>query len=135
MAAAGFYPVAALTFTPCVPAEACVGGVDFSTIANGGGAIPFACSRHYRGPACSQCVPGAHRVKGRCVACPSTEWLLFLVFAAACVVLGAAGVYIRKKRISLAGLSVGVVSKRANFGPHQGPGWSAAASCVCIVRT
>ncbi len=114
VAAAGFYPVAALTFTACVPVEACAGGVDFSTIANVEGAVALACGRHYRGPACSQCAPGAHRVKGRCVACPSTEWLLFVVFAAVCVVLGAAAVYIRKKRISLAGLSVGVVSICAN---------------------
>jgi hypothetical protein len=111
-AARGFYPTGRLTFVACVPVEACAGGLSYDAITSGGGSsgAPDGCSTFYRGPACAQCSSGAHRVKGRCVACPSTEWLLYLVFAGACTVLGLAVVYIRKKRISLAGLSVGVVS-------------------------
>jgi hypothetical protein len=117
VAAAGFYPVAALTsgFTACVPVEAGAGGVDFSTIANVEGAVRQALPGPRTGPdrRHARSVPlvltvsrvGVWRVQalsGCCSSCP--------VFAAACLVLGAAAVYIWKKRISLAGLSVGVVS-------------------------
>ncbi len=49
------------------------------------------------------------RLKGRCATCPNTAWLLFLSFALAIVACVAAAVYLSKKRINMAGLSVGVV--------------------------
>ena len=49
-------------------------------------------------------------MKGRCASCPNTAWLLFLLFSAAILVAVVGAVYLSKKRINMAGLSVGVVS-------------------------
>ncbi len=49
--------------------------------------------------------------------CPNTAWLLFLSFCFAIVAFVAVGVWLSKKRINLAGMSIGVV--RAGNGRRQ----------------
>jgi hypothetical protein len=58
----------------------------------------------------------SYRLRSRCATCPSTAWLLFLAFSFAIVAGVAAAVYLSKKRINMAGLSIGVV-------------------CVCVARS
>ncbi len=50
-----------------------------------------------------------YRLRSRCTTCPSTAWLLFLAFSLAIVAGVGAAVYLSKKRINMAGLSIGVV--------------------------
>jgi hypothetical protein len=50
-------------------------------------------------------------LRGKCVECPNTVWLLFLLFATALVALVALSVYLSKKRLNLAVLGIGVVSE------------------------
>ena len=50
-------------------------------------------------------------LRGKCVGCPNTAWLLFLLFATALVALVALSVYLSKKRLNLAVLGIGVVSE------------------------
>ena len=50
------------------------------------------------------------RLQGVCKACPNTAWLLFLGFFLALLGMVAIAVYLNRKRINLAGLSIGVVS-------------------------
>ncbi len=52
---------------------------------------------------------GHYRLRSKCTKCPSTAWLLFLMFAVGLVVLVAASVYLSKKRLNLAALGIGVV--------------------------
>ena len=54
------------------------------------------------------------RLKGTCHTCPNTAWLLFLSFALAIMVFVAVGVWLSKRKINLAGLSIGVVSEVAH---------------------
>ena len=49
-------------------------------------------------------------MKAKCTLCPNTAWLLFLLFSVAILVAVVGAVYLSKKRINMAGLSVGVVS-------------------------
>ena len=105
-AMAGYYPLALAQFVPCTPAAACVGGVTAAEAAVGN-STALGCSRNYAGQRCAQCGVGAYRLKGRCASCPNTAWLLFLLFSAVAVV---GAVYLSKKRINMAGLSVGVLS-------------------------
>ncbi len=67
------------------------------------------CAINYKGVRCSECRAGSYLRNGRCKFCPNTAWLLFLMFAIAIVSAVAAAVYLSKKRVNLAGLSVGVV--------------------------
>ncbi len=67
------------------------------------------CSRNYRGDRCSQCNVGSYRLRAECHTCPDTAWLLFLSFALAIIAAVAAAVYLSKKRVNLACLSVGIV--------------------------
>ncbi len=104
----GFYPLALAQFVPCTPTSACAGGVSASALhtlsssSNG-------CSKHYGGLRCAVCSEGAYRLKGQCAGCPNTAWLLFLSFVLAVVAAVVAAMYLSKKRINMAGLSVGVV--------------------------
>lgn len=110
LAAPGYYPRARTYYAPCVPAEACAGGVSAAVIDAGiAASVSAPCARFYKGVGCAVCAGGAYRRRERCVACPSTEWQLYLACGLTFVVLVAGAVYVRKKRISLAGLSVGVV--------------------------
>jgi hypothetical protein len=45
----------------------------------------------------------------RCITCPATAWLLFLLFSLAILAAVTSAVYLSKKRINMAGLSVGLV--------------------------
>jgi hypothetical protein len=125
VAARGFFPLSRTLFAACVPPEACAGGVSAQDLAGGAVAISSACSKHYVGDQCSQCDRDARRVKDRCVACPRTEWLLYTSLVLGCVGAGAAAVYVRRKRISLSGLSLGLVRGTA-YGARQS--WT----CFCI---
>jgi hypothetical protein len=102
----GFFPVTRASFVTCVPLAACSGGVNGSVAANGGEA---GCGQYYRGARCGSCRQGAYLRAGECHKCPNTAWLLFLSFALAIVAAVAAAVYVTKKRVNLAGLSIGVV--------------------------
>jgi hypothetical protein len=104
----GYFPLDRAQFTPCVPAAACVGGVNHSVVAVAAGE---ACSKNYDGLRCSFCRTGSYRLRSRCATCPNTAWLLFLGFSLALVCAVAAAVYLSKKRINMAGLSIGVVSR------------------------
>ena len=109
---AGHYPQSRSTFVECVPTEACVGGFNFSILATVDSAL--SCSRSYTGQRCADCAVGAYRRSGTCRQCPDTAWLLFLSFSVVVVACVAAAVYLSKKRINFAGLSIGVVSLRAS---------------------
>ncbi len=98
----GFFPTSRTVFVPCTPPGACAGG---HTAASG----LVGCTRLYAGALCGQCSHAAYRVGTECIACPNTEWVLFLVLGLAFSGSLLAVWYIRKKRISMAGLSVGVV--------------------------
>jgi hypothetical protein len=50
------------------------------------------------------------RLDERCVKCPNTAWLLFLMFSIALLTLVAVSVYLSKKRLNLAALGIGMVS-------------------------
>ena len=62
------------------------------------------------------CSVGSYRLKGACKTCPNTAWLLFLGFALVIVGAVALAVYLSKKKINFAGLSIGVVSSRVLVG-------------------
>jgi hypothetical protein len=68
-----------------------------------------ACARNYRGARCGDCNIGSYRLMGKCRTCPNTAWLLLLSFFLAITAFVAVGVWLSKKNINLAGLSVGVV--------------------------
>jgi hypothetical protein len=123
MALPGFYPIARAQFVACSPPEACVGGISaWNTTQNGTGPGAWAgngtaaaqgrapgCANNYMGVRCGSCSLHAYRLKGRCASCPNTAWLLFLLFALAIVGAVVGAVYLSKRRINMAGLSVGVV--------------------------
>ncbi len=106
VAEAGYFPLSRAVFVACTPLRACVGGVSADDVARG---VATGCQRYYDGTRCSECQTGAYRLASKCVKCPNTAWLLFLSFAIAIVAAVAAAVYLSKKRVNLAGLSVGVV--------------------------
>ena len=118
----GYYPLSREAFDECAPAVACTGGVSAAQVQSGvattgaldgNGTLTVVvtpCARNYMGVRCAVCAPGAYRLKGACVGCPNTAWLLFLLFFVAIVVLVGIAVYLSQKRINLAGLSIGVVS-------------------------
>jgi hypothetical protein len=87
-----------------------VGGVTAAEVATNSSAHNGGCSRNYAGVRCAECSATAYRLKGRCASCPNTAWLLFLLFSVAILVAVVGAVYLSKKRINMAGLSVGVVS-------------------------
>ncbi len=106
----GFYPASRAVFVPCAPTKACVGGVNASeSVAAPSGRRLAGCGPNYSGVRCGDCRQGSYRRSGECHTCPNTAWLLFLSFALAIVAAVAAAVYLSKKRVNLAGLSVGVV--------------------------
>ncbi len=107
MSLRGFYPSARAVFVPCTPVEACVGGANSTVLAAPG---KEGCGVRYTGLRCAQCRVGAYRLKAACAPCPNTAWLLFLGFSLAIVAAVGAAVYLSKKRINMAGLSIGVVS-------------------------
>jgi hypothetical protein len=101
----GYFPVARARFVACAVASACLGDADASVLRNGAGNLQ-GCARNYQGQLCALCREGSFRRGGKC---PNNAWLLFLGFAGAIVACVAAAVYLSKKRINMAGLSVGVV--------------------------
>jgi hypothetical protein len=110
VALAGYFPLDRARFVACAVRAACVGGVNASALQSADG---FAgCAGNYMGVRCAECRPGSYRRGGRCKLCPRTAFLLFLGFALAIVTAVAVAVYLSKKRINLAGLSVGVVRTR-----------------------
>jgi hypothetical protein len=110
LAAPGYYPRARAYYAPCVPAEACSGGVSAVDIdVTSSISMSQPCARFYKGMNCALCAKGAFRSREHCVACPRTEWQLYLTCGLGFVVMVVGAVYVRKKRINLAGLSVGVV--------------------------
>ncbi len=70
-----------------------------------------------------QCRVGSYRLRGKCAKCPNTAWLLFFSFSLAIVACVAAAVYLSKKRINMAGLSIGVVSYREHCSRARCPLW------------
>ncbi len=67
------------------------------------------------------CRLGSYRLKSECKSCPNTAWLLFLMFALVIVTAVAIAVFLSKKKINFAGLSIGVdflqvLSMFASFG-------------------
>ena len=74
------------------------------------------CSQYYTGPRCATCAVGAYRVRSECRACPNNAWLLIMVCSVGLLILVAASVYLTKKKVSLAALSIGVVRVVACIG-------------------
>jgi hypothetical protein len=109
VALAGWYPVGLAQFVPCTPPNACVGGVAVTAI-NNTSDTQRGCSRNYAGLRCAECAMGAYRLRSKCTKCPNTAWLLLLLFSLAILTAVTAAVHLSKKRINMAGLSVGVVS-------------------------
>lgn len=89
--------------------------MDASCLLVGQGPQGFACPRprlaglNSWSPVCLVVGAGAYRLKDVCKGCPNTAWLLFLMFSLAIVCLVALAVYLSKRKINLAGLSIGVV--------------------------
>jgi hypothetical protein len=77
--------------------------------------VPRPTSRHTQR---LQLLASTHLHPHTCIRCPNTAWLLFLSFSFAIVAFVAMGVWLSKKKINLAGLSIGVVS-----------GWGFMAVC------
>jgi hypothetical protein len=71
-------------------------------------ALTLSCAENYLGVRCADCRLGSYRVRSTCRKCPNTAWLLFLLFALALLAAVAAAVYLSKKKINFAGLSIGV---------------------------
>ena len=111
IAAPGYFPTARAAFVPCTPPEACVGGVTAAAVVVSGASVS-GCASNYAGDRCSTCSSTAYRLKSECRACPNTAWLLFLLFGAAIMVIVSFAVYLSKKKINLAGVSIGVVRAR-----------------------
>ena len=110
MALPGFFTAARAEFVECDPADACNGGVTaLQLMTDPVGAARAACSSNYAGSKCASCSSTAYRLKSTCHPCPNTAWLLFLLFSLAIMALVAIAVYLSKKKINLAGLSIGVV--------------------------
>ena len=107
----GYYPLARASFVECSPPEACVGGVNGSVVTSVSASSTVSCSDNYAGPRCAQCAQGSYRLSGTCHKCPNTAWLLFLLFSLAIVAAVAVAVYLSKKKINFAVLSIGVVSR------------------------
>ena len=57
---------------------------------------------------CSVLMLCRYRLRGTCHTCPDTAWLLFLLFALAITFFVAVAVWLGKKKINLAGMSIGV---------------------------
>jgi hypothetical protein len=81
-----------------------------------------------------------YRLRSRCATCPNTAWLLFFGFSIAIVAAVAAAVYLSKKRINMAGLSIGVVralepSPPCRHHEHRRPAVSCAPSHPVLHRT
>ena len=103
-------------FEPCSPSEACTGD--------------NRCERGYTHTMCARCcsydegkVDGQknpecwgndgeqllfHRAYGRCVPCPKNLWLLVGIVASLAVVGGAGGWFLKKKKVNLSIVSIGV---------------------------
>ena len=105
----GFYPLSRTQFVQCEPIDACVGAANYTAVQSHGTA---SCASNYVGVRCSTCAMGSYRLNGGCKKCPGTAWLLFLAFSVAILVSVAAAVYLSKKKINFAGLSIGVVRDR-----------------------
>jgi hypothetical protein len=107
----GWFPVGLAQFVPCTPPGACVGGIAAAAVAgsNSTSSSNIGCSHNYAGNRCSECAVGSYRLRSKCATCPNTAWLLFLLFAIAVLAAVTGAVYLSKKRINMAGLSVGVV--------------------------
>jgi hypothetical protein len=115
VALSGWFPLGLAQFVPCTPPEACDGGISATAVAESNSTrstsigSQLGCSRNYAGNRCSKCALGAYRLRSKCATCPNTAWLLFLLFAIAVLVAVTGAVYLSKKRVNMAGLSVGVV--------------------------
>ncbi len=95
-AQAGYYPDSVDQFSQCYPASACVGD----------SAAP--CAPGYAGVRCGSCADRHYRLQQLCKACPNTGWLLILgVFVIVLCLIGLS-VFLTKKRINVAGMSIGV---------------------------
>ena len=94
----GYFKQDAFTFLVCKPANACPGGPS------------NACGAGDEGGGCTRCADRYYRLKGVCEACPDTAWLMIVGVCTALLICGVAGFYLNKKKINLAGLSIGVVS-------------------------
>lgn len=74
------------------------------------------------------------RLNGNCKACPNTAWLLFLGFFLALGVAVSVAIYLSRKRVNLAGLSIGVVRvSSCPLNPLRVSFRSAAPHAVVIV--
>lgn len=105
----GYYPESLELFSSCYPAEACVGNSQNP------------CADGYAGIRCSGCALKHYRLQQQCKACPNTAWLLIpLVVIGVLVVMGVM-VWLSKRRINLAGLSIGVdfLQMLAMFGTYS----------------
>jgi hypothetical protein len=66
------------------------------------------CISGYEGPRCSRCANRFYRLEGMCEPCPELAWLIIPGFLLALMALLAVAMYLQKKNVQLAGLSVGV---------------------------
>lgn len=93
----GFYPLEIGLFAQCIPSAACVGS------------LQTPCSPAYAGVRCGKCAVQHYRLQGQCAKCPNTAWLLILGAILVVALLFSVSIYLSRKRINLAGLSIGVV--------------------------
>lgn len=94
---AGYYQTAVDIFVTCVPATACSGG-------NGP-----PCAPGYDGVACGTCQtsPRHYRLDQSCLPCPNLAWLMLVGFFAVIVILGAFGMFLNKRKVNLAAVTIG----------------------------
>ena len=83
---------------PCEPAEACAG-------ANYCGEGYTDTSPAYR---CSTCALGFYRLSGSCAVCPSSAWVLIVVFLVIAVAICIGGWLLNRRNVNIAFLSIGV---------------------------
>jgi anti-sigma-K factor RskA len=57
---------------------------------------------------CAECAEGFYRLNGMCEKCPDWAWALLLGAAVMVAMLGAAFVYLQKKRVNLAAAVIAV---------------------------
>uniref|UniRef100_A0A7S1GCG6 IPT/TIG domain-containing protein n=1 Tax=Bicosoecida sp. CB-2014 TaxID=1486930 RepID=A0A7S1GCG6_9STRA len=97
-ALAGYYKLADNAFVSCLPASACPGG-----------AGP-ACAPEYTGEACGRCQtsPRHYRLDQECLPCPNLAWLMLVGFFFVLVLLGAGGMYLNKRKVNLAAITIGI---------------------------
>lgn len=100
MSIMGFWREDRITFVPCKPPYACTGEASRDD--------DLQCADGYTGPTCSLCASHRYRLRQDCLECPNLAWLIFVGFGVGMVSIVAFAYFLNKRRVNLAGLSIGV---------------------------